>query len=235
MHAPGEAPPPGRLEDLVLLRVVEVLDGQPRHLLAERRLRLGLRVGLERPEVVLQAGDEGDVPEALRRVEGGEQVPHHGAVHRAILRLGRPADPRRDEHVGGIDAGERGPERFRVEQVGRDRPHAGDAGLRPACEAVDLPALGDEVRGQIVPHDAGHPGDDCSRCHEISPIRTTCDRASARERRPPDRVVSIRRQSADANLSIALAHRPHRNHTVTTTLPMVADRLTALHRALQKI
>ena len=109
MHAPGEAPPPGRREDLVLLRVVEVLDGQPRHLLAERRLRLGLRVGLERPEVMLQAGDEGDVPEALGRVEGGEQVPHHGAVHRAILRLGRLAHPGRDEDVGGVDAGERRP------------------------------------------------------------------------------------------------------------------------------
>ena len=45
-------------------------------------------------------------------------------------------------------------------------PHAGDAGLRLAGDAVDLPALGDEVRGQIVPDDAGHAGDECSRCHE---------------------------------------------------------------------
>jgi hypothetical protein len=50
--------------------------------------------------------------------------------------------------------------------IGRDRADAGDAGLRPACEAINLPILGDEVRGQLVPNDASRSGDDCFQCHE---------------------------------------------------------------------
>jgi hypothetical protein len=111
VYAPGEAPAPGRVEELVLLGVEEVRDGQSRHLLAQRGVRLDLRVVLERPEVVLQPGDEGDVPEARGPVEGGEQVPHQGAVRRDVLLRARPADPGREEHIGRVDAGERGPER----------------------------------------------------------------------------------------------------------------------------
>ena len=173
MHAPGEAPSPGRLEELVLLGVEEVRDRQPRHLLAQRGLQLGFRVVLERPEVMLQAGDEGDVPEALGRIEGGEQVPHQGAVHRAILLLGRPADPGRDENVGGVDAGERRPERLQFKQIGRDGSNAGDAALRLAGDAMDLPTFGDKMLSQIAPYQAGHSGDDCSQCHGVSPYSKT--------------------------------------------------------------
>ena len=130
MNAPCKSLPPGGVEYLVFLGVVEVLEWQPRHLLAERGFRFGLGVGLKRPEVVLQAGDKCDVPQALRRVECRQKVPHHRAVDRAIFGLRWLAEPCRDEDVGGIDAGESGPERLRVEQVGRDRVHAGDAGLR---------------------------------------------------------------------------------------------------------
>ena len=56
VDAPGEAVARGGGEDLVLLRVVEVLDVEPALLLAERRLRQrALAVGLERPEIVLEA------------------------------------------------------------------------------------------------------------------------------------------------------------------------------------
>src|SRR5262245_65853642 len=95
------AAPPGRGEQLVLLGVEEVREGQPRHLLAQRGVRLDLRVILERPEVVLQPGDEGDVPEARGPIEGGEQVPYQGAVGGDVLLLTRPADPGREENVGG--------------------------------------------------------------------------------------------------------------------------------------
>jgi len=167
MHAPGAASSPGRREQLVLLGVEEVREGQPRHLLAKRGIRFGFRVELERPEVTLQAGDEGDVPEALGPIEGGEQVPHHGAVRRDILLLARPADPGREKNVGRVDAGERSPQRLCFQQVGSYGPNAGDAGLRLAGDAVDLSALGHEMLGQIAPDQAGRPGDDRSFCHEF--------------------------------------------------------------------
>ena len=74
VHRPGEPVALGRREQDVLLRVVEVLVRQARLLLGERRVGLGLRVGLERPEVVLQAGDQGDVPHRALGADRVEQV-----------------------------------------------------------------------------------------------------------------------------------------------------------------
>ena len=61
VHRPGEAVALGSGEEHVLLHVVEVLVGQARLILRERRVRLSLGVRLERPEVVLEPGDERDV------------------------------------------------------------------------------------------------------------------------------------------------------------------------------
>ena len=61
VHRPAEAVLVGRGEEEVLLVVVEVLVVQARLALAERRLRRVLRVGLERAEVVLESGHQGNV------------------------------------------------------------------------------------------------------------------------------------------------------------------------------
>jgi hypothetical protein len=67
--------------------------------------------------------------------------------------------------MGGIDAGERRPDRLGFEQISRDGSDAGDEPPRPAGDAMDLPARGEEMRGQIAPDQAGHSGDHGSLCH----------------------------------------------------------------------
>ena len=58
VHRPRESVALRGFEEDVLLDVVEVLVRQAGLILGERRVRLGLRVRLERPEVVLEPGDE---------------------------------------------------------------------------------------------------------------------------------------------------------------------------------
>ena len=89
VHRPREPVALGRGEQDVLLDVVEVLVRQARLVLGEGRVRLNLRVRLERPEVVLESGDERDV--AHRLLGGGrvEQVLEHAPVDVAVLGLGR--------------------------------------------------------------------------------------------------------------------------------------------------
>jgi hypothetical protein len=86
---------------------------------------------------------------------------HQGAVRRDVFLLGR------EEDVGGVDAGERGPQCDRFQQVGCDGSNAGDAALRLAGDAVDLSAPGDKMLGQIAPDQAGRSGDDCTQSHRF--------------------------------------------------------------------
>ena len=81
VHAPGEAVALGGGEHLVLLRIIEILDVQPTLFLAERRLRQGaLAIGLERPEIMFEAGDQGDMARAGTPAQSVEQVAHHRGV-----------------------------------------------------------------------------------------------------------------------------------------------------------
>ena len=121
MHRPGEAVALGGREEHVLLDVVEVLVRQARLLLRERRVRLGLRVRLERPEVVLEPGDQRDVSDGPLAGDGVEQVPEHAPVDVAVLRLGRAARPRREEHVGRCGAAHRGRDRVGVLEIRAER------------------------------------------------------------------------------------------------------------------
>ena len=77
VHRPGEAVALRGGEEDVLLDVVEVLVRQAGLLLGERRIRLGLGVGLEGAEIVLEAGDERDVADGLSARERIEEVAEH--------------------------------------------------------------------------------------------------------------------------------------------------------------
>jgi hypothetical protein len=118
---------------------------------------------------MLQPGNKGGVPETSGVAQCGEEIPHHGAIHGAILGFGGLTHPRRDEDMGRVDPGQGRPQRFGFDQVGRDRAYPIDADLRLAGQAINFPTLGDQVRGEIVADDAGHAGDECPQCHEFSP------------------------------------------------------------------
>ena len=89
VHRPRESVALRRSEEDVLLHVVEVLERQARLIFGERRVRLNRGVRLERPEIVLEPGDERDVANGL--LGGGriEQVLQHAAVDIDVLGLGR--------------------------------------------------------------------------------------------------------------------------------------------------
>ena len=127
-------------KDLVLLRVVEVLDVLPALLLAKRgRRHRALAVGLERAEIMLQPGHQRDMsdPGALQAVQ---QVAHHAAVDADILGLGGLSQPGGDEHRIRLQAGEGSLGGGGVLQIGSDRRDA-RLPVRPACQTVDRPAL----------------------------------------------------------------------------------------------
>ena len=87
VHRPREAVALGRLEEDVLLHVVEVLVREARLLLGERRVGLGLRVRLERPQVVLETGHQRNVLGPIAPRGRIEEVPEHAAVDLAVLGL----------------------------------------------------------------------------------------------------------------------------------------------------
>ena len=120
---------------------------------AERRRReRALAVGLERSEVMLEARDERDVPDAAGGTQRIEDVPHHAGVDADVLGFRRSARPRREKDGVRCDVCERGRRRPRVGQVGRQRR---DPGLnrRSAREAVHRPAFLDEQRRRGPPRD----------------------------------------------------------------------------------
>ena len=170
VHAPAEAPARRGREHLVLLDVVEVLDRQPRLLLAERRLGLGARVGLEGAEIVLEARHQRHVAEVGRVVQRVQDVADHGAVDGAVLGLGGLPRPGGEEDVGGLDRRQRPADALGVAQVGRDRADPGRRGLGVAGEAVDGPAARlQQVLGEVAAGDAGDAHDQRGRCHGLLP------------------------------------------------------------------
>ncbi len=100
VDAPGEPVTLGRLPELVLLGVVEVRVGQAGLVLVERGVRdVPGAVGLERAQVVLEAGHERDVPHRPGRPHRGQHVAHDAGVDLDVLGLGGLARPGGDEHV----------------------------------------------------------------------------------------------------------------------------------------
>ncbi len=162
VDGPGEALLGGRGEELVFLRVVEVFERQAGLLFAEGCGGEGsFAVGLEGAEIVLEAGDEGDVFDRLRGAESCEQVAHHGGVDADVFGFGGLAEPGGEEDVGGLSVCESLVEAGGVEEVDGDGLDAWDCCRRIAGEAEDLPALGDEVCGQVVADDSSDAGDEC--------------------------------------------------------------------------
>lgn len=88
VHRPGEPISRGGGEQLVFLRVVEVRGIEPRLFFMEGGVgHAALPVGLEGPEVMLEAGDQGHVLQGRVR-KSGQQVSDHSAVDRDVLLLG---------------------------------------------------------------------------------------------------------------------------------------------------
>ena len=124
------------------------------HLAEGRGGQAALSVVLERPEVVLQAGDQRDMPDAAAGPQRVKQVAHHGSVDTDVLRLSGLALPGGDENMGGTLLLQPGLQPGRVEQVGRKRLQRLDVLRRAPRQVADLPALAQQAPGQIVAHDA---------------------------------------------------------------------------------
>ena len=144
VHAPGEPVPFGRLPELVLLGVVEVRVGQARLVLVERGVRhVTGAVRLERPQVVLEAGDEGDVLHRPGRPHRRQDVAHDAAVDLDVLGLGGLARPGGDEHVRRRVAPQGGGQRGGVGEVGQHRRHAGQLDGEPGGTARERSSRGE--------------------------------------------------------------------------------------------
>jgi hypothetical protein len=155
-------------EDFVFLGIVEIFDVEAGLLFAEGCGGEGsFAVGLEWAEVVLETSDECRV---LKGAGGGdyfEEVAHHGAVDTDVFLFGGLAQPCGDEDVGGFEMGYGGAEGSAVEEVGGDKVHAGDVRGGATSQAVNLPAFGEEVMGEVVADDAGDSGDECGGWHSF--------------------------------------------------------------------
>src|SRR5579859_3010375 len=88
MDRPAEAVTLGGGEENVLLNVIEVLVRQALLLFGEGRVRLNLCVRLEGAEIVLQPGDECDMPNRPLERSRSEQVLQHAPIDVAVLSLG---------------------------------------------------------------------------------------------------------------------------------------------------
>ena len=122
MHAPGEAVATGGVEDLVLLRVVEVGRVQPRLLLAERGVRHDSRgVRLEGAEIVLEPRHQSHVPDRAGGLQRRQQVAHRSAVDRDVLGLGLLPRPRSDRDDLRPDPVQGSRQTLAIAQVGLHR------------------------------------------------------------------------------------------------------------------
>ena len=124
------------------------------HLAEGRGGQAALSVVLERPEVVPQAGDQRDMPDAAAGPQRVQRVAHYGSVDTDVLRLGGLALPGGEEDMGGTLLLQPGLQPGRVEQVGRKRLQHLDVLRRAPRQAAHLPALAQQAPGQIVAHDA---------------------------------------------------------------------------------
>ncbi len=70
--------------------------------------------------------------------------------------------------MGRAQLVQRLPERFRVQQVGRDRLQAVDVVRRTPCEAGDVPALTEQMAGEVVADDAAYAGDQGRAGHGVT-------------------------------------------------------------------
>ena len=152
-------------EEDVLLDVVEILVGQARLIFRERRVRLRLRVGLERPEVMLETGYERNVSNRFLAGRRVQEVAKHEPVRFAVLGLGRPPRPGREEHVGGSGAANSCSDRIPVFEVGGQRCDPAVKAARVSAETGDLPAVGEYAFGKVAAADPGHPDDECVAAH----------------------------------------------------------------------
>ena len=157
MHAPGKAVALCGSVDLVFLRVVKVFQRQARLAFAQRRVgqRSRLGIGFKWAKVMLQASDQRDMAHALFGRQGVEQVTHQRRIDADILRFGVLAHPGGNEHVGRRHIGQRGAQRLRVQQVGRDMVHIRQILRRAARQTDHLPAVDQQFARDMV---AANPG-----------------------------------------------------------------------------
>ena len=89
MHAPTKTIAGGSGKHLILLRIIEILDVEPALFLAKRRLRQrALAIGLERPKIMFEAGDQSDMARGRRRLaQTVQQIADHRAIDADILRF----------------------------------------------------------------------------------------------------------------------------------------------------
>jgi len=156
-------------EDFVFLGVVEVFDVEAGLLFAERRGgELAFAVGLEWAEVVFEAGDEGYVADGLGRRDGFQEVAHHGGVDADVFGFGGLAEPRGEEDVRRLEMSDCGAKSSGVEEICGDEVDSVDGVGGASGEAVNLPAIREELLREVVADDAGDSGDERGAGHERS-------------------------------------------------------------------
>ena len=156
-------------EDFVFLGVVEVFDVEARLLFAEGcGGEFAFAVGLEWSEVVLEAGDESYVADGFSRCDGFEEVAHHGGVDADVFGFGGLAKPGGEEDVGGFEVRDCSAQRGGVEEVGGDEVDSVDGVGGASGQAVNLPAICEELLREVVADDACDSSDERGAGHERS-------------------------------------------------------------------
>ena len=171
MDAPAEAVSLRRGKHFIFLRVVEILDVEPRLILAKRRRgQLALAIGLERSEVMFQPGHQCDMLDRAGVRNRIQDVAHHRRIDPDILSLGFLPQPAADEDGAGSQSLQGGAKRCRVQQIGRHGHNAIDLRRWPPGQSVNLPSLFAEAPREIVADDATGANHECRTCHiPISP------------------------------------------------------------------
>ena len=152
VDAPGKAVTFRRSEHFVFLRVVEIIDIEPRLVLPKWcRDRAALAIGFERSEIVLEASHKCDVLDRAGIRQCIQQVAHHGRVDKDILCLGLLPQPCADENMRRTQIAQGRTEGRRIQQISGDRQQAGDINWRPACQPYARHPRSRRCRPRLLP------------------------------------------------------------------------------------
>ncbi|MNS99202.1 hypothetical protein D3C72_1335990 [compost metagenome] len=169
VHAPRKTIPRGRVEQPVFLLIVKILDRLPALLFAERRDgHAALAIGVERSQVVLEASDQRRMAQVAGGAQRGQHIGDHGAIDADVFLLVGLARPGREKDVAGIQARQGGADRRAIRGIERQACATGGNRRAATRDARHLPALRQQVRGQIAADNAAGADNQCVLVHGCS-------------------------------------------------------------------
>ena len=120
VDTPSEPLAFGRGKHLIFLSVIKIGDIQASLFFAKRcRGQGAVAIGLERPEIVFEPGNQRYMLHGAGRLDGLHQIAHHGSVDPDVFSFRRLSHPRGEKHMGRFYSGQGGLKRLRVKQIGR--------------------------------------------------------------------------------------------------------------------